>query len=327
MFTLQACKGWEAQSTTMERSGRNRNEVLHMDFLSMGETYNSTRYLLVLKDELTHFCELIACDSACSEMAAAVVLDWAKRFGLPAAWMSDQCSHFKNQVLEELSRRWKLDTKNWEYVLPVVQHNLNNSPVSSLANKAPVELFTGLPTTTQLDVLLQPGQSAAASRLKTVDMGHGGPPLEKLRKSFHEMHGLVKDRKERQRFYQIAAIKDHQCNFTVRDYVLWLRVDEQLNDNKLMVRWVGPFRIVEVLSHSIVIDHQLTGHHHDVHGTRLKFYEDSRLDVTEEVLDHFSHQGILLVVAEQLEHRFNTTTKPWEVLVSWQGLQAFENSW
>ncbi|POM76223.1 Hypothetical protein PHPALM_6568 [Phytophthora palmivora] len=82
-----------------------RNEVLHVDFLSMGETYNYTRYLLVLKDELTHFCEWIACDSGSSEVAAAAVLDWAKRFGLPAARMSDQGSHFKDQVLEELSRR------------------------------------------------------------------------------------------------------------------------------------------------------------------------------------------------------------------------------
>ncbi|OWY97616.1 hypothetical protein PHMEG_00031810, partial [Phytophthora megakarya] len=57
-----------------------RNEVLHMDFLSMGPTYGSACYLLVLTDELTHFCELIACDSASSEVAAAAVLDWAKRF-------------------------------------------------------------------------------------------------------------------------------------------------------------------------------------------------------------------------------------------------------
>ncbi|OWZ20798.1 hypothetical protein PHMEG_0004735 [Phytophthora megakarya] len=66
-----------------------------MDFLGMGETYDSPRYLLVLKDEITHFCELIACDSPSSDVAAAGVLDWAKSFGLPAAWMPDQSSHFK----------------------------------------------------------------------------------------------------------------------------------------------------------------------------------------------------------------------------------------
>ncbi|OWY94756.1 hypothetical protein PHMEG_00035426, partial [Phytophthora megakarya] len=157
-----------------------RNEVLHMEFLSMGETIRVGQEI------------------------------WF------AAWMSDQVSHFKNQILEGLSRRvgtlqkfvpvytpwvndtverlnqdilqvfrallmeWNLDTKHWEYVLPVVPHYLNNSPVASFANRFPVQLFTGLPTTTPLDVLLQPGQTAAATRLRTTDMEQVGPSLDKL---------------------------------------------------------------------------------------------------------------------------------------------------
>ncbi|OWZ08506.1 hypothetical protein PHMEG_00018935 [Phytophthora megakarya] len=117
-----------------------------------------------------------------------------------------------------------------------------------------------------------------------------GPSLDKLRILLHEMHTLVKDRKERQRLYQMAAKKGHPCNFTIGDYVF------------LMVRWVGPFRIFEIRSHSFVIEHLLTGDHHDVHGTRLKFYEDSSLDVTEEMLDHISLQGILLAGLQDIEN-------------------------
>ncbi|OWZ00976.1 hypothetical protein PHMEG_00027722 [Phytophthora megakarya] len=94
-----------------------------------------------------------------------------------------------------------------------------------------------------------------------------------------------------------------------------------------MVRWVGPFRIVEIRSHSFVIERLLTGDHHEVHGTRLKFYEDSSVDVAEEMLDHISPQGILLAVDKLLKLRFHIATKQWKVLVSWQGLQDNENSW
>lgn len=77
-----------------------RNEVLHFDYLFMGETYGTTCYLLVLKDELTHFCELIPCDSPTSSVVVAAILDWAKRFGLPAMWVSDNGAHFKNNLME-----------------------------------------------------------------------------------------------------------------------------------------------------------------------------------------------------------------------------------
>ncbi|KAG6621864.1 Retrotransposon protein, Ty3-gypsy subclass [Phytophthora cinnamomi] len=57
------------------RSVPMRNEVLHMDYLSMDDSYGPTKYVLVLKDELTHFCELIPCDSPTSTVAATAMLD------------------------------------------------------------------------------------------------------------------------------------------------------------------------------------------------------------------------------------------------------------
>lgn len=123
------------------------------------------KYVLVLKDELTHFCELVAADSAISQTAVAAVLDWHKRFGIPSVWMSDNGTHFKCLVMEELAERlgvshsfvlvytpWingtvervnrdirrvlrvmllenQLDSRNWAYLLPLVQANLNHNPV------------------------------------------------------------------------------------------------------------------------------------------------------------------------------------------------------
>ncbi|GMF43511.1 unnamed protein product [Phytophthora lilii] len=144
-----------------------------MDYLFLGETYGTTKYVLVLKDELTHFCELIPADSANSEVVVASILDWFKRFGLPESWESDNGSHFKSEVMASLCERLKaqqafvpvytpwingtverlnrdilqvlramllefqLDTRNWLYLLPLIQASLNHSPVASLGTAPP----------------------------------------------------------------------------------------------------------------------------------------------------------------------------------------------
>ncbi|KAG6592663.1 uncharacterized protein IUM83_12542 [Phytophthora cinnamomi] len=249
---------------TVDREVSDRNECMHMDYLYLGESYGEAKYVLVLKDELTHYCELVAADSANSQTAVEAILDWHKRFGLPAMWMSDNGAHFKNYVMEWLAERlgvsrgfvpvyspWingtvervnrdilqvlrvmllenQLDTRNWVYLLPLVQANLNHTPVVSLGNCAPVELFTGLPAPSALDVSEQRHTAAMARSKGTV------------------------------------------CNFSEGDYVLWSRVDQRLQGGKLLVRWVGPFQVVKALPHSFLVRHLLTGAEYDVHGSRLK---------------------------------------------------------
>ncbi|GMF25151.1 unnamed protein product [Phytophthora fragariaefolia] len=177
---------------TVDGEVSDRNECMHMDYLYLGESYREAKYVLVLKDELTHYCELVAADSADSQTAMQAILDWHKRFGLPAMGMSDNGAHFKNYVMEWFAERlgvprgfvpvyspWingtvervkrdilevlrvmllenQLDTRNWVYLLPLVQANLNRTPVISLGNCASVELFTGLPAPSALDFVNVP---------------------------------------------------------------------------------------------------------------------------------------------------------------------------
>ncbi|KAG1694601.1 hypothetical protein DVH05_028657 [Phytophthora capsici] len=117
------------------------------------------------------------------------------------------------------------------------------------------------------------------------------------------------------------------CNFSEGDYVLWSRVDKRMQGNKLLVRWVGPFQVVKALPHSFLIRHLLTGAEYDVHGSRLKFYHDADLEVTAEIREHVSLQGIILEVREVVDHRFNSDSGELELLVAWRGLQDIENSW
>ncbi|OWZ08256.1 LOW QUALITY PROTEIN: Retrotransposon protein [Phytophthora megakarya] len=84
-----------------------RNEGLQFDFLFLGEGLGTWKYLLVMKDSFCHFCELVSCHTPASEVATKGPLAWHSRFGIPVVWISDTNSHFKNQIVAELSRQLK----------------------------------------------------------------------------------------------------------------------------------------------------------------------------------------------------------------------------
>ncbi|KAG2991433.1 hypothetical protein PC123_g23145 [Phytophthora cactorum] len=245
---------------TVDRPVPKRNDCLHLDYLYLGESYGDAKYMLVLKDELTHFCELVPTDSADSQTAVVAILDWNKRFGIPEMWVSDNGSHVKNQVMEWLAERldashqfvpvytpWingtaklvnhdilqvlrvmllerRLDTRNWVHLLPIIQANLNHTPVYSLGNCDPVELFTGLPSASTLDISATP--SARVLRDLPMEKTELREAVDALRRSLHDLHRAVRDRRERQRAVAMARSKGIVCNFSEGDYVLWSRLDK-----------------------------------------------------------------------------------------------------
>lgn len=229
------------------------------------------------------------------------------------------------QVLRVMLLELHLDTRNWVHLLPVIQANLNHSAVASLGGHAPVELFTGLPAPSLLDTVATP--SNGSYRMLPVDLTKVAPQLAQLREHLHELHGDVVDRKERRRLRDIARGKGQECNFNEGDFVLWSRVDTRMRGGKLLVRWVGPFRVVRALSHSFMIAHLLTGDEYEVHGSRLKHYCDPELGSTAEIREHVAVQGIVLGVRDIIGHRYDTTAKEWQLHVAWRGLEDSENSW
>ncbi|KAE9062830.1 hypothetical protein PF007_g29768 [Phytophthora fragariae] len=335
------------------------NELLHWDFLFMGESAGASKYVLVLKDGLSHNCELIACDSASSIVAATALVDWWKRFGAPSVLISDQGSHFKNAVVQQVCKKlqlrqelvvayspWingtvervnrdilqvmrvllmelKLDTHEWVYLLPLVQGNLNHTPVASLGNRSPVETFTGLrrPSPFEPVIIEMNGKPVVL----TEDIALPGDRMERLRSDLMAMHREVVDLREKRRLQNMQLSKGSPCNFAVGDFVLWSILDQRLTVDKLLARWVGPFEVVETRPHSFVIRHLVTDQTFDVHCSRLKFYSNSALNVDEEMLAHIGNQGMLLGV-EAIKHHRNEHGD-WQLFVSWVGLQDEEDSW
>lgn len=266
-----------------------RNEAVHYDFLYLGESYGDTAYVLVMKDSMTHYCELFPCQSPTAFVAAESLLEWYKRFGYPETLMSDQDTHFRNHMIELLCTRLKiqqnfspvyhpwlngtverlnkdvfqvmralliehgLDFHGWSYLLPA---NLNHTPVRSLNGHSPIELFTGLEAPSALDCVVR--RASGHEDLLTVNMEVASGFLEKLRMSLHGLLKEVLDEKERKRLQDMVAHKGTACNFEVGDFVLWSRVDQRLSNNKLLGQWVGPFQIIQSRPHSFVIKHLVT---------------------------------------------------------------------
>ncbi|KAF0702438.1 hypothetical protein AaE_015927 [Aphanomyces astaci] len=344
-----------------------RNEGLHFDFLFMGEAWRGPKYVLVLKDDLTHYCRLIACDSPTSQVAVEAIMEWSALFGVPEVWISDGGSHFKNSVMKELATRlraqhnivlaycpWrngtvervnrdilglmrimlretKLKETEWDYLLPVVQANINQTPVATLDHTSPMECFTGLEPTTALNTIVgKVNVRLSKTGFHTIDWKQKKlrQAVEELRQSLQEVHSTIVDkRRAAENKRMLEKTNQNEMKVTEGDFVLWSRVDENTHYPKLLVTWIGPFRVVKCLPYSCVIEHLITGVQREAHHSRLKFYAESHFQVTEEIIDHVSEQGTTLVVDQIEDARRNPGSNQWELLIRWKGLESLEASW
>ncbi|ETM37329.1 hypothetical protein L914_16107 [Phytophthora nicotianae] len=125
----------------------------------------------------------------------------------------------------------------------------------------------------------------------------------------------------------MAAKNGVAANFDVGYFVLWSRIDQRLPNNTLLGQWVGPFQVVAERAHSFQIRHLVTGAEYEAHATRLKYYVDSALSVTEEILEFVAGQGMIMTVKYITVHQYNDTLQRWNLKVSWTGQQSIEDSW
>ncbi|KAG3232387.1 hypothetical protein PI124_g22527 [Phytophthora idaei] len=136
------------------------------------------------------------------------------------------------QVLRVLLLEYDLDFHEWPFLLPVLQRNLNHTPLRSLGGHSHVEPFTWLPASSQLDAVI--GRRDDVDFARAIDLDVVDEQVEMLRWSLHGMHKKVQDEKERRCVQDMAAHKGSMANFDVGDFVLWSRIDQRLPDNKLL---------------------------------------------------------------------------------------------
>ncbi|GMF16392.1 unnamed protein product [Phytophthora lilii] len=228
------------------------NELLHWDFLYMGESVGEGQYVLVLKDGLTHYCELGAFDFASSIVVATALIGWWKRFGSPFVLISDQGSHFKNDAVRQVCKRLQIEqelvlayapwiNKTVERInrdirqvmrlllIVIARHSgmdvraafgtrQSHTAVASLDNRLPEKLFSGLRRPSPFKPIL------IERRGKSVVLDHTtsflGERLEQLHSSMAAMNRAVVDRREQRRPQNMQQSKGSPCNFSVGDFVL-----------------------------------------------------------------------------------------------------------
>lgn len=164
---------------------------------------------------------MIPCDAPTSPVATGAMLWWHSRYGVPKTWISDNATDFKSLVLAQLSKMMKakqefvvafslwlngsvervnrdvlqvlramildysITYKDWVHLIPLVQANLNHSPVQSLAGRAPVDVFTGLLCPSPVSSLFIPGY---APMTEDISRPHFEESLAALRNDVAKMH-------------------------------------------------------------------------------------------------------------------------------------------
>ena len=158
-----------------------RNDILHYDFLFMDKSKLSGTdgftYVLVIQDDFSMFRELIPAKSADHRAVVTGLLNWFSRYGIAKTTVSDQGSHFKNMVIEDLHRilgikhhfttayvpwangtveranrdilfvtrallsEFRLQPSNWPDILPMIQYSLNHTTSQRLGGHSPAGVF------------------------------------------------------------------------------------------------------------------------------------------------------------------------------------------
>lgn len=81
----------------------NPGQILHFDYLYLGQSSGEERYVLVLKDDLSSYCWLEPVNGATAENAVTHLARWNRVFTSPEVWISDQGPHFINDTLSQLA--------------------------------------------------------------------------------------------------------------------------------------------------------------------------------------------------------------------------------
>ena len=101
------------------------------------------------------------------------------------------------------------------------------------------------------------------------------------------------------------------------------------SQSKLKVQWKGPNREIGTVSPYVsVVQDLISENESEVHNSRLKFYLDSSLNVTEELKETIDHNSPHYeTITKMLDIRYNKSNKFYEVQCKWRGFVDEEPAW
>lgn len=263
------------------------NQILqvHYDFLYINKRNQQYSYILVLKDDLSNFVELVLASAADHFVVADALLSWHSRYGSAEIHISDQGTHFTAMVIKELQRllniqmkptvayspwangtveivnkhvleifrallsEFQMEQKDWPLLVPLVQSVLNHSPSRRLSGYAPIEIFCNHKRCNPLDFIFNPDEDrflhTRMSAVQIQELHHN------LSESLALIHKEVLSEKKKLRDQSRKSMnKGRRLTFLEKfsegDYVLFADVRKGAG-NKLGGIWDGPFVITSVV--------------------------------------------------------------------------------
>lgn len=248
-----------------------------------------------------------------TENAAYTLLQWCAAFGLPAGFLPDGATNFKNETLRLLPKslriphHFRLRYSPWSNsaverlgreiirttramllglqlthehstnLLSIVQSALTNTRSRHRGNHAPTTSFTGLPPSAPIQIFIRP-DSGTRTIAKDIPIKRC-LDIEQVQQQFNDLHPVISNvlaaNRKRSRD---AAEREHLANFTERNFVLLARETFYIGE-KLCLRWQGPHRVLKAVNDYVYfVEDQRNGRIQEDHATRLDFNSDFFLD-------------------------------------------------
>jgi hypothetical protein len=334
---------------------QNRNEILHYDFIKIGPSNEGSIYLLVIKDDFSGYILLWPSKTADADTVVSALLHWYSLFGIATCHISDQGSHFKNQVVQELNRRmsskhhftlpyapwsngtvevvnreirklirlwiseFRITLKDWVSLVPLIIHVLNFS-VSPRLGYPPALVFGGFTTVNNIDSIFI-SNNFKSSKLSFDDLSKH---ISDLRISLENLHKEIQEKCTTRGTYSLLR---NAPNFDVGDYVMYAtRRNLQGPSRKSKPRWTGPYKVTACNSDwDFTILHLVTNEYIHAHSSRLKYYCDKDLHVTADLKYQITHDEMRYRVSKFINHRVHDGN--YELLTVWEGFDVEDATW
>jgi hypothetical protein len=331
------------------------NEVIHFDYIYIRADANaaSPQYVLMIVDGFSRFVWMTPHRTPNAEGTARALLQWFALFGVVKSWVSDQGSHFLNEVVDRLrdllganhrfttayapwsnglvervgntlvetlsalTSESKRPATDWPLLLPVVNHCINHSPSSALGGKCPITGFTGRAADSPLDVILDDSSTATRLPLTSDQIKARVASLESALSTMIDEISAIAPRTTAKRPGQ------RPVDFGVGDYVLVARALRGVKD-KTAPRWGGPGLVISAVNAlSFTVRDLLSGKDRVIHAEHLKRYADSSLVVTPQLRAFIAANAVYTRVEAITGHRKKKGA--WSFRVKWSGFEDDED--
>jgi Chromo (CHRromatin Organisation MOdifier) domain len=253
--------------------------------------------------------------------------------------------HHNNGVVENLVQAWRrmmrcvmaemgLKPEEFRMARHVVKHALNHTKSARLHGHAPITVMFGLSPSSVPQVI------RVGAELKSVSTEELDAELAewvpKAQEWMMDIHREVKESRDKRTAYNAAARtkkvehlerqKRMSEKIDVGDYVLVARPEQHAKKDKLLLRWLGPQRVVKAISNYVFeVEDIVTGDRKEVHYERLLFYDDALLDVTVELksfvaANSYGYEVESIVDIKKEDGQFFA-------LVDWKGFSEHDRTW